>query len=158
MRARPAVIAAERPVMNLKAYHARASEMPRRRSSRLADPSAVLGVHVFRSRIWLAVPLAIASIASTAPDASGRPASSEAAGPRVRVLGRAAHVEARVTRDAGKVSLSGAVVDDAGRPVAGARVVVSLSHASSPTAAAPPVAVPLSKAFPGGVRARRRGA
>jgi hypothetical protein len=68
------------------------------------------------------------------------------------VLGHA-HVDARVTRDGGKVSLSGAVVDDAGRPVAGALVVVSLerrARATNTPSTPPlaPLAVPVAGAFP----------
>jgi hypothetical protein len=88
---------------------------------------------------------AIAAVAVLAALGYSAPAAAQAKAPRVRVLGHA-HVDARVTRDGGKVSLSGAVVDDAGRPVAGAVVVVSLEHA--PRAANAPVSVPLPRAFP----------
>jgi hypothetical protein len=162
--------------MNLKAYHARAFEMPDRRSSLRTGALALafscsrawlLGVQVIRSRIWRPRrspcspcprrrPLAIAAslFAALACIAHGPPAAAEPAAPRVRVLGHA-HVEARVTRDSGKVSLSGAVVDDAGRPVAGARVVVSLARGSPspgelprPAATPAPIALALSKTFP----------
>jgi hypothetical protein len=54
--------------------------------------------------------------------------SAEGAAPRVRVRG-SAHIELHAARDAGMVFLSGAVVDDAARPVVGARVTLTLARA-----------------------------
>jgi hypothetical protein len=58
-------------------------------------------------------------------------ASAEGLAPRVRVRG-SAHIELHVARDAGMVFLSGAVVDDAARPVVDARVALTLARALDP--------------------------
>jgi hypothetical protein len=56
-------------------------------------------------------------------------------GHRVRVKG-SARIEAQAGRAAGKLVLSGTVVDDAGQPIADARLTVGIARATSPGATA----------------------
>ncbi len=75
----------------------------------------------------LALVTAAVVISASVASASGTP--------RIRLKGHA-RVEAHVTREAGKASLSGTVVDDAGRPVAGARIGVTLARVTEARAPA----------------------
>jgi len=56
--------------------------------------------------------------------------------PRIRVKG-SAHLDVRAARRAGGLAVSGIVVDDAARPIAGAHVGISFALASNPLAFAP---------------------
>ncbi|MDP9033463.1 MAG: hypothetical protein M3O50_01545, partial [Myxococcota bacterium] len=53
--------------------------------------------------------------------------------PRIHIKG-AAHLDARVAHSAGKLSLSGALVDDAGRPLADAAIAFGLDRSRAPAA------------------------
>ena len=81
--------------------------------------------------------------------------SSPPAGPgdpvRVHIRG-GAHIDAHTARAAGKLVLSGTVVDDTARPIAGARVAVGIARATSPAGTATLAAASPDGCSEGGAR------
>ena len=67
--------------------------------------------------------------------AAPHPARAAEGAPHVRVRG-AARIEAHTARASGKLVVSGTVVDDTARPIAGARVAVGIARATSPAGTA----------------------
>ncbi|HEX3344963.1 MAG TPA: hypothetical protein VHS09_10340 [Polyangiaceae bacterium] len=79
--------------------------------------------------------LSAALAATLSPGAlAGTPGAGEGA-PRVHIKG-SARIEAHTARASGKLVVSGTVLDDAGRPIAGARVAVGLGRGASPAGTA----------------------
>src|SRR3984957_12560886 len=79
---------------------------------------------------------ALLTSAASAASASERGGADPSPGSQhVRVKG-SARIDAQAGRAAGKLVLSGTVVDDAAHPIAGARLTVGIAHASSPAGTA----------------------
>ena len=87
-----------------------------------------MGLHVPRA-IWMA------GLLVPALSAGSSPATATEGAPHVHVKGRA-RIEAHTARASGKLVVSGTVVDDAARPIAGARVAVGIARATSPAGTA----------------------
>jgi hypothetical protein len=80
--------------------------------------------------IWIGLAAALAGLLLPAPAAGAGDGA-----PHVHVKG-SARIEAHTARAAGKLVVSGTVVDDAARPIAGARVAVGIARGASPAGTA----------------------